>query len=205
MLGDAQRRPVPQRGGAHVGLRYAVGYLAVIWAVFFINTVFFAGQLNAFGIRPRDTAGLIGIVCAPFLHGGVDHIVSNSIPGAIFCFLVAAPSRRTWWEVSLIVMLVSGIGTWCFGGVGTIHVGASGMIYGWLAYLVVRGFFNRSFRQILLGVVLGLFYSSLVWGVLPLSEGVSWQAHLFGAVGGVLAGLTITSDDPVRREYTYQP
>ena len=102
-------------------------------------------------------------------------------------------------------MLVSGIGTWCFGGVGTIHVGASGMIYGWLAYLVVRGFFNRSFRQILLGVVLGLFYSSLVWGVLPLSEGVSWQAHLFGAVGGVLAGLTITSDDPVRREYTYQP
>lgn len=140
MLGDAQRRPVPQRGGAHVGLRYAVGYLAVIWAVFFINTVFFAGQLNAFGIRPRDTAGLIGIVCAPFLHGGVDHIVSNSIPGAIFCFLVAATSRRTWWEVSLIVMLVSGIGTWCFGGVGTIHVGASGMIYGWLAYLVVRGF-----------------------------------------------------------------
>lgn len=187
-----------KRGGAAVGLRYAIGYLVAIWAVHLLNLFFFGGRLNAFGIQPRDTAGLLGVVFAPFLHGGFNHLISNSIPGAIFCFLVAATSRRTWWEVSTIVLLVSGLGTWFFGGVNTVHIGASGMIYGWLAYLIVRGFFNRSLRQIGLGVLLGIGYSGLIWGVLPINEGVSWQAHLFGALGGIFAGLVISSDDPVR-------
>ena len=82
------------------------------------------------------------------------------------------------------------------GGIGTNHIGASGVIYGWLTYLLLRGIFNRSLPQIILGLILAFFYSSLIWGVLPGTPGVSWQAHLCGAIGGLLAGMFITSDDP---------
>ena len=101
-----------------------------------------------------------------------------------------------WWEVTAFVVLVGGVGVWLFGGVGTNHIGASGLVYGWLAYLLVRGVFNRHLLQFVLGVILGIAYSGLVWGLLPGIPGVSWQAHLFGAVGGVAAGMLITSDDP---------
>ncbi|MFS0469668.1 rhomboid family intramembrane serine protease, partial [Corynebacterium striatum] len=115
-----------------------------------------------------------------------------------FCFLIGLSGRKAWWEVTIITVLVAGIGTWLLGGPGTSHIGASSLVYGWLAYLIIRGLFNRSFSQTALGVVLGFAYSGLVWGVLPVYEGVSWQGHLFGAIGGVIAGMTITSDDPVK-------
>lgn len=103
---------------------------------------------------------------------------------------------RVWWEVTAFVVVVGGVGVWFFGGVGTNHIGASGLVYGWLAYLLVRGVFNRHFLQLVLGVILGIAYAGLVIGLLPGVPGVSWQAHLFGAVGGVAAGMFITSDDP---------
>jgi len=94
------------------------------------------------------------------------------------------------------VGVVGGAGTWLFGGVGTNHIGASGLIYGWLGYLGIRGFANRSVWQIVMGLFLAFSYSGLIWGVLPTDTGVSWQGHLFGGIGGVLAGMVITSDDP---------
>ena len=136
------------------------------------------------------------IVTAPLLHANLEHIVSNSLPGALFAYLVGYSGKRVFWEVTGLVVLIGGLGTWLLGGVGTNHIGASGLVYGWLTYLIVRGFFNRSLSQILTGLVLGFFYSGLIYGVLPGTEGVSWQAHLFGAVGGFVAGMGITSDDP---------
>ena len=177
-------------------LRYGLGYLAVIWAVFLVNAIFFGGYLNYLGIHPLDERALWHIFTAPLLHADVNHIVSNSIPGAIFCFLIGYSGSKVFWEVTAFSVVTAGVGTWLFGGVGTNHIGASGLVYGWLAYLVVRGVFNRSLRQILLGLVLGFFYSGLVWGVLPGNPGISWQGHLFGAIGGILAGMIITSDDP---------
>lgn len=182
--------------GPKTGIRYALGYLLVIWAVFFINEIFFFGNLKAFGVHPLDPSALLNIFTSPLLHANLEHLISNSVPGAIFCFLIGYSGHRVWWEVTLIVAVVAGLGIWMFGGIGTNHIGASGLVYGWLAYLVVRGVFNRSARQILLGMALGFFYSGLVWGMLPGVPGVSWQGHLFGAVGGVLAGVFITSDDP---------
>ncbi|WP_018016509.1 rhomboid family intramembrane serine protease [Corynebacterium capitovis] len=178
------------------GFRAAFGFLAVIWIVFIVNAVFFGGTLNYLGIHPLDVTSGWHILTSPLLHANIDHISSNSVPGAIFCFLIGYSGRRVFWEVTVIALLIGGLGVWLFGGVGTNHIGASGLIYGWLAYLVVRGVFNRSGRQILLGIVLGFFYSGLIWGVLPGTPGVSWQAHLFGAIGGILAGMLITSDDP---------
>nr|WP_231908549.1 rhomboid family intramembrane serine protease [Corynebacterium mycetoides] len=178
------------------GLRFAFGYLAVLWAVFFLNALLFGGGLNYFGIHPLDPSALLHIVTAPFLHADINHLISNSIPGAVFCFLIGYSGSRVFWEVTIIAAVTAGLGTWFVGGIGTNHIGASGVVYGWLTYLIVRGFFNRSWQQITLGVVLGFFYSGLIWGVLPGTPGVSWQGHLFGAIGGIIAGMLITSDDP---------
>lgn len=185
------------RGRISTGIRLAVGFLVVIWGVHLVNFIL-GGTLSVFGIQPRDPMGLLGIIFAPVLHGNWEHLMSNSVPGAIFCFLIGLSGRKAFWEVTAIVALVAGMGTWLFGGVGTLHIGASSLVYGWLAYLVIRGIFNRSLLQILLGIVIGFMYSGLIWGVLPIYEGVSWQGHLFGAIGGILAGMAITSDDPVK-------
>ncbi|HAT1132149.1 TPA: rhomboid family intramembrane serine protease [Corynebacterium striatum] len=187
------------RGGRiRTGISLAVGFLVVEWLVQITNFLIFGGALSNYGIRPLDFNGIWGIFTAPLLHANFEHLIGNSVPGAIFCFLIGLSGRKAWWEVTIITVLVAGIGTWLLGGPGTSHIGASSLVYGWLAYLIVRGLFNRSFSQTALGVVLGFAYSGLVWGVLPVYEGVSWQGHLFGAIGGVIAGMIITSDDPVK-------
>lgn len=167
------------RGRISTGIRLAVGFLVVTWGVHLVNFIL-GGTLSVFGIQPRDPMGLLGIIFAPVLHGNWEHLMSNSVPGAIFCFLIGLSGRKAFWEVTAIVALVAGMGTWLFGGVGTLHIGASSLVYGWLAYLVIRGIFNRSLLQILLGIVIGFMYSGLIWGVLPIYEGVSWQGHQIG-------------------------
>lgn len=193
--------PVPQtprrRGGIKVGLRIATGFVIVIWAVFIV-TYLTGGCLANFGIHPLDPSSLPFILTSPLLHANLSHIISNTMAGAVFAFLVGCSGRRVFWEVTLICTVVGGFGTWVFGGIGTNHIGASGIIYGWLAYLIVRGIFNKSLGQIVLGVALAFTYSGLIWGVLPTDPSVSWQGHLFGALAGILCGIFLTSDDPIR-------
>lgn len=172
-----------------------VVFIALMWGVYVVN-VAVQYRLFRYSIQPLDLSSLWHIFTAPFLHGGFAHLTGNTVPAAIFGSIIALSGRRVFVEVTLIAMVIGGLGTWFFGGVGTYHVGASGVIYGWLAYLIVRGVFNRSLSQTVLGVVLAFAYSGWVWGFLPNSEGISWQGHLFGAIGGVLAGATISSDDP---------
>ena len=188
------QRVSKRKAQRQTGLKLAGGFLATIWIVFILELVF--PWLQAFGIHPLDVSSLPFIFTSPLLHANFEHIISNSIPGAIFAFLVGYSGKRVFWEVTTFVVIIGGLGTWLFGGVGTNHIGASGLVYGWLAYLIVRGFFNRSIGQIITGVVLGFFYSGLIFGLLPGTEGVSWQAHLFGAIGGIVASMVITSDDP---------
>ncbi|VEH06556.1 rhomboid family protein [Corynebacterium kutscheri] len=195
-------QPAPQPAQAtksqrfRTGFAFAFGYLFVIWIIQIINVVIFDYALHYFGIHPLDISSLWHIFTSPLIHGDFSHLIANSVPGAIFCFLIGLSGKRVFWEVTLITAVVGGLGTWLFGGIGTNHIGASGLIYGWLAYLVVRGIFNRSYSQVGLGVVLAFIYGGLVWGVLPGDPGISWQAHLFGALGGLGAGAFITSDDP---------
>lgn len=192
----ARNTGVRQRSRFRTGMSFAIGYLVVIWAVFIVNFAFFGGYLNYFGIHPLDLGSIWHIATSPLLHGGLEHIISNSIPGALFCFLIGMSGKRVFWEVTLIAGLIGGIGTWLFGGVGTNHIGASGLVYGWLAYLIIRGIFNRHLGQVLTGVILAFMYGGLIWGVFPGATGVSWQGHLFGALGGIGAGMFINSDDP---------
>nr|WP_047260735.1 rhomboid family intramembrane serine protease [Corynebacterium uterequi] len=183
-------------GGLKGAVTYAVGFVVAIWSVFLVNLLVFGGDLVFFGIHPLDTASWWGIFAAPFLHANLEHVLSNTVPGAVFAFLIGFSGRRVFWEVTLITVVAAGAGTWLFGGVATNHIGASGVVYGWLAYLLIRGVFNRHLGQVVVGVVLGIAYSGLIFGLLPGVPGVSWQGHLFGALGGLGAGMLITSDDP---------
>ena len=143
--------------------------------------------LDGYGIRPRTDEGLLGIFVAPWLHAGWAHLVSNSVPFFVLGLLVLLEGWRHWWSTTLVVVLASGVAVWLLAPVGSITLGASGVVFGWLTYLIARGFYTRSGRQIALGVLIFLVYGGALLGVLPTAVGVSWQAHLGGAVGGLLA------------------
>nr|WP_051256128.1 rhomboid family intramembrane serine protease [Corynebacterium freiburgense] len=177
-----------------VAFRLAIGYVVAIWSVFFLDTAT-GGWMKFYGIHPLDITSLTGIVTSPLLHANLTHIMGNTMPGVVFVFLIGLSGRRVFWEVTSITAVIGGMGTWLLGGIGTNHIGASGLIYGWFSYLVIRGIANRNFMQILLGIILATAYSYYIWGVIPGTPGISWQGHLFGGIGGALAGWFITSDD----------
>ena len=170
--------------------------MVVIWVIFIINAFVFANNLNYFGIHPWDTSTLWHIITAPLLHGSWEHLIGNTSIGVVCAFLIGWSGKRVFWEVTIISTIVAGAFQWLFGGIGSTHIGVSGVIFGWLTYLVIRGIFNRSLSQILVGLALVFYYGGVFYGVLPSEPGISWQGHLGGAIGGFIAGASITSDDP---------
>jgi membrane associated rhomboid family serine protease len=157
------------------------------------------GALDAEGgIEPRDLDGLDGVLFAPLLHGGFAHLIANTVPFLVFGFLAMAGGIRQFLMVTATIWVLGGLAVWLLGPAGTTHIGASGVIFGWLTFLLVRGFYARSGRQILLAVVLFMVWGGVLWGVLPGDPGVSWQGHLFGALAGLLAArLAGRADRPV--------
>jgi membrane associated rhomboid family serine protease len=143
--------------------------------------------LDDLGIRPRTDEGLVGIFVAPWLHGGWAHLLSNTVPFLVLGIVVLLEGWRSWARATLIVLLTSGAAVWLLAPTNSVTLGASGIVFGWLVYLLVRGFFTGSPGQIATGVVVFLFYGGMLLGVLPSDAGVSWQAHLGGALGGFLA------------------
>lgn len=157
----------------------------VMWAQEIVDTAI-GWQLDRFGIRPRQIDGLDGIVLSPFLHVSFRHLISNTVPFVLLGGAIALGGIRRFLGVTLVVGLIAGLGTWLTGPSNSIHIGASGVVFGFLTYLMARGFFARSVLYLLGGIVTFLVYGSVLWGVLP-SPGISWQGHLFGALGGVAA------------------
>ncbi|MGH3754708.1 MAG: rhomboid family intramembrane serine protease [Pseudonocardiaceae bacterium] len=155
------------------------------------------GALDQNGILPRQLEGLDGVLWAPLLHDGWPHLVANTVPVLVFGFLALAGGIGQFVAVTATIWLVGGLGTWLTGSPG-VHLGASGLIFGWLVFLLVRGFFARSLTQILLAVVLFGVWGSVLWGVLPGDAGISWEGHLFGAVGGLLAARLVARPDRPR-------
>lgn len=186
------RRPLWQRSA--LIMVFIVVLLVVVEAI----DVASGYDLDRAGIEPREVDGLDGIVWSPFLHADWQHLFANLVPGVVLGFLLLM--ARRFLLVTAIVWVTSGVGVWLFGPSHTFTVGASGVIFGWLAYLLVRGLFNRNVWQILIGVVLFLLYGSVLWGVLPTDGPVSWQGHLFGAVGGLLAAWMLSDRDRRRRK-----
>lgn len=162
-----------------------LGFLVLLYAVEFADQLV-GLSLDQYGIVPRETSGLAGILWAPLLHQGWGHLISNTLPVAVLGFLATSGGLRQFLAVTAAVWFVSGAGTWLVGPAHTDHIGASGLAFGWLVFLLVRGFFLRSAGQVVVAVVLFLYWGGLLWGVLPGQPGISWQEHMFGAVGGVL-------------------
>lgn len=169
-----------------------VALLAAMWAVEVVD-IPLDGDLDRFGIRPRERDGLSGIVAAPLLHDGFGHLLTNTLPFLVLGGIIVAGSATRFVQVTVVVWLTSGIGTWLTGPERSVHVGASGLVFGYLAYLVSRGFFARRIGYLLVGAVVFLLYGSALWGLLP-RPGISWQGHLFGAVGGVLAAWLVHAE-----------
>jgi membrane associated rhomboid family serine protease len=152
------------------------------------------GTLDQYGIIPRTVTGLRGILFAPFLHGNFRHLGANTVPFMTLGWFVMLRSISEFFEVTLIAMLVSGLGTWLIAAPNTVHIGASGVIFGYLGFLVLRGYFEHSLSAVILSVVAILFYGGLLWGILPGQAYVSWEGHLFGFIGGAIAARLLRSD-----------
>jgi len=164
-------------------------------------------RLDAWGIDPRSWEGLLGVLFAPLLHGSWGHLWSNLVPLVIMGVLIMLSGVRQFVAVTVLVWLVSGLGVWLIAPANTTTVGASGIVFGWLAFLIVRGIWTRTWQHIVLGLVLLAIYGSLFWtGIVKVAAAditgvvtVSWQAHLFGAIGGVLAAFLVAKADGPRR------
>ncbi len=161
------------------------GFVTLIWVLELVD-FFLGGALNSYGILPREIIGLRGILFAPFLHGGLPHLIANTIPFLTLGWFVMLQETRDFFIVTAITMLVSGLGVWLFGSPG-LHIGASGLIFGYLGFLLLRGYFERNIPSILLSLIVGFLYGGALWGVLPTVPGISWEGHLFGFIGGGIA------------------
>lgn len=159
--------------------------LGIMWVAEIVD-VLLDGRLDRFGIRPRQVDGLGGILFSPFLHRGFAHLIANTFPFLILGAAIAFSSTRRFVQATVIITLVAGVGTWLTGPADTVHIGASGLVFGYVTYLVSRGIFARKATWVVGGLLVLVVYGGVLWGVLP-KPGISWQGHLFGALGGVLA------------------
>lgn len=164
--------------------------IGLMWVLEVIDVVA-DHRLDNYGIHPRDVDGLPEILAAPFLHVGFGHLISNTIPFAAMGAAIALGGLARVAYVTLIVALVSGLGTWLIAPANSIHLGASGVVFGYATYLVARGIYSRRLAELAAGVVVvAIWGAALLQGLLP-QDRISWQAHLFGAIGGVIAASVL--------------
>ncbi|KPC62092.1 rhomboid family intramembrane serine protease [Streptomyces chattanoogensis] len=172
-------------------LMLMLGWVALLWLLEGVDFVT-GGALDTFGIAPRDPAELVDIVPAAFMHFGFGHLAANTVPLLVLGFVAALRAGiRRFLAVALLVILASGLGVWLTAAPGSNTAGASGVVFGLFGYLLVRGFIERKLLDIGIGVLVGAVYGSIVWGALPTDGQISWQGHLFGLIGGVVAAFVL--------------
>jgi membrane associated rhomboid family serine protease len=172
--------------------------LVVLWVVEIVDSAM-NGRLDGYGIRPRSLSGLEGLPFAPFLHAGFGHLLSNSVVFAVLGVIAyAAVSLGRFLSLIVLTALSSGLGAWLFGEPNTLVIGSSGVVFGLLGFLLFRGLAERSPGTITVSIMMLLVYGGTISGVLPGSPFVSWQAHLFGFIGGAGAAFLLRSPRPVR-------
>jgi membrane associated rhomboid family serine protease len=167
-------------------------FLGAMWIVEILELLPFV-HLDRFGIHPRTVSGLWGILTSPFLHADFRHLILNSLPFVVFGGTVLLSGVRVFWAVTLFVMMAGGFGVWLLAPSATNHIGASGLIFGYLGFLLARGLFDRSLWAMLVAVVILVVYGGLLFGVLPSESGISWQGHLFGFLAGAVAAWLASS------------
>ena len=201
-----KKRPAWVVGGLTI-----LSFVVLLWAIELFDSLS-DHRLDDNGIRPLETDGLVGILFAPLLHSNWDHLIANTVPALLLGFLMTLAGMSRFVFATAIVWILGGLGTWLIGTVGVHcpyagvqcpapnHIGASGLIFGWLAFLIVFGFFTRKAWEIVVGVIVLLVYGGVLLGVLPGTPGVSWQGHLSGAVAGVIAAYLLSGPERKARE-----
>ncbi|MCH2095079.1 MAG: rhomboid family intramembrane serine protease [Rhodobacteraceae bacterium] len=165
-------------------------FIGALWLIQLINWASGYGLNRAFGLIPRQLMGIDGILGMPLLHGSFAHLASNTPPLLVLGALLAATATRALISVNVIIVLLGGSLVWLFGG-SAIHIGASGLVFGWFGFLVARGFVDRSVITLVAAAAVGLTYGSIIWGMFPGQSGVSWESHLFGALAGAVAACVV--------------
>ena len=184
-------------------------FVAVIWVVYLVNSLLFDGSLNRYGLSPMAlpyrwlsefepslpylAGSLRGILLSPLLHGSFSHLMSNTFPLLLLGGFVAIRGAKTLIGVSLLVIVLGGLLVWVVGR-PAVHIGASGLVFGYFGFLVAQGWYERSIVSIVVAVGVLLLYGGIIFGVLPQSGFISWEGHLFGLIAGVLAAR-ISMDD----------
>lgn len=195
MARTVEMEVMPRDGG---GSRYEVrpgcgvllGIVALAWIIEIADVVFhlFGFPLDSLGIWPRKLFGLPGVILSPWLHGDFGHLASNTLAFLGLGFFMSMAEGTRFLRTSLILMVISGLGTWLIGRGDSVHVGASGLIYAYFGYLVARAWTERRPLWIATGIVVAILYWGMLWGILPSDADVSWEAHLCGFVGGLWLG-----------------
>jgi membrane associated rhomboid family serine protease len=171
------------------GLALVGAMAALMWVLEIVDLA--GGDLDANGIHPRDVDTLPDIAFAPFLHAGWGHLIGNTVPFLVLGGAIALSGLARTAAVTAIVALVGGLGTWLIGPADTNHIGASGLVFGFAAYLIARGIFSHRALHLAAGVaVIAVYGATLLFGFIP-HPGISWQGHLFGAVGGIVAARVL--------------
>ena len=171
------------------GLVFVGAMVALMWAVEIVDAA--GANLDANGIHPRDVDTLPDIAFAPFLHAGWGHLIGNTVPFLLLGGAIALSGLIRTAAVTAIVVVVGGLGTWLIGPADTNHIGASGVVFGFAAYLIARGAFSRKPLHLLAGLaVIAVYGATLLFSLVP-HPGISWQGHLFGAVGGIVAARVL--------------
>ncbi|MFF5211588.1 rhomboid family intramembrane serine protease [Streptosporangium sp. NPDC000396] len=176
--------------GAAGAAMLVIVLVAGMWAIEVIDYVL-PVNLDAYGIRSWSPDGLTGIFLAPFLHAGFGHLMANSLPLLVLGFLAALRGLGRFLAASLIIIVVSGLGVWFTSSPAIVTVGASGLVFGYFGFVVARGLFDRRVLDIVIGLGVAAAYYSIIWGVLPGDPGISWQGHLFGLAGGIVAAWVL--------------
>jgi membrane associated rhomboid family serine protease len=188
--GRAASLLTPLRAGGRVAAAgiLMLSWVALLWVLEAVDVI--AGhRLDTFGIVPRKGGELLDIVPSAFTHFGFEHVASNSLPLLVLGFIAALRGIGRYLAVAFTIIVIGGLGVWLVAPGHTNTAGASGLIFGLFSYLLVRGFVDRRALDIVVGVIVGALYGSILWGVLPTATGVSWQGHLFGLVGGIVAAF----------------
>jgi membrane associated rhomboid family serine protease len=177
-------------------------FVAALWIIRTLDAFHAGGSVAGMGVVPRSTSHLTGIVTAPFIHASWGHLVSNTLPLLLLGWLVALEGAAEWMTVTVFCALTAGLGSWLFGSGGN-HVGASGIVFGYVGYLLFRGWYDRKPAAILVTLLVAAMYgTTLLWSIIP-RGGISWTAHAFGFLGGLIAarvrGATPSADAPLAR------
>jgi len=191
------------RANFRLAARIALSFVALLWFIELMNWGFDLG-LERFGVRPRQLAGLPGILLAPLLHAGFSHLLANSLPLLVLGTVMLHLYPNSALKVIPAVYLGPGVAVWLFAR-GSDHIGSSGLVYGLVAYVFVAGLIRRDRRAIAASLLVSFLYGTLVWGVLPIQPGVSWETHLAAALIGLTLAIALRRlDIPPRKRYAWE-